>query len=217
MACEVPPRGGLSAPHGHRANTIGTFDLLRARFNVGVVGGLRRSLAGFRRENRGSAAVESMILLPILFWTYLAMFSFFDMLRQQSTNQKAAFTIADMLSRETDKVDGTYLTNTHKLFKSLVRADTLRSRYSVITYDKDKNLYKVVWSKARGGNGVVKLNDNRVKDLRDKLPLISDGDQFILVESWNKYKLPFKIGLEDFEIETLVFMDPRFADQLIFG
>lgn len=191
-------------------------DMSRRLTKARIKTGLQSMIAGFSRDTKGTAAVEAMVMLPILMWAYLAMFSFFDMLRQQSTNQKAAFTIADMFSRETDKVDGTYITSAHKLFKSLVRADTLRSRYSVITYNADKKRYEVIWSKVRGGNGVVRLNNNRLKMIEDKLPNISDGDQFILVESWNRYELPFKIGMDDFEIETLVFMDPRFADQLKF-
>jgi len=181
-------------------------DLLRARI---------RAFAGdFARETKGTVAVESIILLPLVIWTYVAMFTFFDMLRMKSVNQKAAFTIADAYSRETQKINETYVDSTFTLFQRLTRVSNPGLRVTVISYDQDTDKYTVRWSENRGAAAPAKLTDNNVNSLRDWLPKIASGDEFILLETWNDYKIPFKIGMDDWQMKSHVFMNPRFADQL---
>ena len=175
--------------------------LLRARFNA------------FAQDTRGVVAVESIILLPLVIWTYVAMFSFFDMLRMKSVNQKAAFTIA-AYSRETQKITETYVDSTFTLFQRLTRVSNPGMRVSVLSYDQDTDKYTVRWSEIRGTGAGTALSDNNVNSLREHLPIIASGDEFVLLETWNDYKIPFKIGMDDFKMKSHVFMNPRFADQL---
>ncbi|GAA6148807.1 MAG: pilus assembly protein [Pseudomonadota bacterium] len=175
---------------------------------------LRARLSAFADDSRGSVAVESIVLLPLVIWTYVAMFTFFDMLRMKSVNQKAAFTLADAYSRETEKINDTYVDSTFTLFQALTRVSSPGMRVSVISYDADTDKYTVRWSQIRGSGVASRLDDNNVNTLRTQLPGIVDGDEFILLETWNDYKVPFKIGLGDFKMKGHVFMNPRFADQL---
>ncbi|MGI3167997.1 TadE/TadG family type IV pilus assembly protein [Pseudooceanicola sp. C21-150M6] len=168
----------------------------------------------FRRNEQGAIALEAIILAPLLLWCFVAMFSFFDMLRMQSMNQKATFTVADAYSRETNKIDDTFVTNSFSLMKSLVRHHNLQMRVSVLDYNADEDRYVVKWSKVRGASGQDPLSDTSATAMREKLPLISSGDEFILFETWNDYQLPFKIGMDDFEMRTRLFMNPRFTSQL---
>ena len=142
------------------------------------------------------------------------MFTFFDMLRMKSVNQKAAFTIADAYSRETEKINDVYVDSTFTVFQGLTRVSTPGMRVSVLSYDQDTDKYTVKWSKIRGAGASAVLTDNTVNTLRQFLPKIANGDEFILLETWNDYKLPFKIGMSDFKMKSHVFMNPRFADQL---
>ena len=38
----------------------------------------RRVLARFLRDQDGSASIEAVIMMPMVFWVYLAMFTFFQ-------------------------------------------------------------------------------------------------------------------------------------------
>lgn len=173
-------------------------------------------LKEFRSGTGGTVAIESMLLLPILLWAYLAMFSFFDMMRQQSLNQKAAYTITDMLSRETQFINDTYITNAYQLFQTMVRAnDNIALRISVLKWDEGDDRFRVDWSKSRGGKSV--LTDGGVANWKDRLPVMLSDERIILVETWNRYDIPFKIGMEDFDMTTYVFTSPRFAPQLRFS
>lgn len=182
------------------------FALLTAR--------LRATLSDFAQDTRGLVAVEAIILLPLVIWTYVAMFSFFDMLRMKSVNQKAAFTVADAYSRETNKITETYVDSSFSLFKALTREVNPTLRVSVLSYDGDTDKYTVKWSEKRGSGPAVALTDNTVNALRESLPDVVSGDEFILLETWNDYDTPFKIGLDMFEMKSLVVINPRFADQL---
>lgn len=175
---------------------------------------LRIALDRFGRDDSGIVATEAIILLPLVIWTYVAMFSFFDMLRMKSVNQKAAFTVADAFSRETNKIDDTYVNSSFELFKALTRSKNPAIRVSVLTYDGDTDKYMVKWSEKRGTGTEAALTENTVNLIKDDLPAVISGDEFILVETWNDYIIPFKIGMDDFELKSVVFVNPRFADQL---
>lgn len=175
---------------------------------------LRHALRDFGNDTSGLVAVEAIILLPLVIWTYVAMFSFFDMFRMKSVNQKAAFTVADAYSRETNKIDDTYVDSSYELFKALTRNQNPTMRVSVLSYDGDTDKYTVKWSEARGSGADPALTDNTVNALKDNLPNVVSGDEFIMVETWNDYTTPFKIGLDLFELKSLVIINPRFADQL---
>ncbi|MGH1423431.1 MAG: TadE/TadG family type IV pilus assembly protein [Pseudooceanicola sp.] len=175
-----------------------------------------KRLRDFRNGTAGSVAIEALLLMPILFWAYLAMFSFFDMLRQQSLNQKTSFTIADMLSRETDFINDTYITNAHNLFKTAIRSDSSTAmRISVLKWSDSDDKFLVDWSKVRGPS--TALTDGAVATWKQKLPLMPSNERIILVETWTDYEIPFETGMDDFEINTFTFIRPRFAPQLPFS
>lgn len=174
---------------------------------------LRARLFRFRDETSGNIAIEALILLPILFWAYLAMFSYFDMLRQQSLNQKASYTVADMLSRETREINGQYVTNANALFRSMIRSDdTTGMRISVLKWDEDADRFDIMWSEARGP--ATALSTGQAQGMNDRLPLMPSGEEVILVETWTDYRIPFEIGMKDFEMNTFTFVRPRFTSQL---
>lgn len=174
----------------------------------------RAALVDFGQDSRGLVATEAIILLPLVIWTYVAMFSFFDMLRMKSVNQKAAFTVADAFSRETNKIDDTYVDSSFTLFKALTRNQSPSMRVSVLTYDDSTDKYVVRWSESRGTDAAAALNDNTVNSEKDHLPSVISGDEFIYLETWNNYTTPFKIGMDFFELKSAVVINPRFADQL---
>ena len=90
----------------------------------------------FAQREDGSVAIEAVIILPLLFMTFLSLFSIFDAFNQYSANQKAAYTVGDMLSRETAHVDNDYLDGTHQLFDYLTRSPQESAlRISLLKYN----------------------------------------------------------------------------------
>lgn len=172
---------------------------------------LRLHLRRFRRREDGVITVEFLLLFPLLVWAYVAMFVFFDMLRVTAQHQKASYVISDMLSRETEYINPTYIDNSKKLFDYLMRVDRNNAiRISSIGYNDEQRRYEVSWSQGRGGK--PRLTTGDVADWDDRLPLLASGDELILVETWYDYEIAFlQIDMDDLKMHTFVYTRPRFA------
>lgn len=175
----------------------------------------------FKRDETGNVSVEAMIVFPTLLVLFAASWIYFDVMRQQSINQKANYTIGDILSRETEIVDEAYIDNAQRLLFHLTRAegDDVDLRVSVVQYttkgNSDNGDYELVWSKARGDWSPLQQSDMAFYEPR--LPVLAPGDQTIVVQTRDKYRPLFQpVGLDTFDISTYSFTRPRFAPQLIF-
>jgi hypothetical protein len=178
---------------------------------------LKLALITFKEDVRGTVAVEAAVMFPMVMWAFLSMFVFFEGYRQSSINEKAANTIADMLSRETENITPTYINNTKALFDLLAEADSdSKIRVSVIKWVRRKGIYKIVWSKARGA-GLSNLATKDVKYWTEKLPTVPNQERIVLVETWSTYEPLFNVGLDPVELKSFVFTRLRFAPQLRFA
>ncbi|SFL96487.1 hypothetical protein SAMN04488042_102312 [Shimia aestuarii] len=174
---------------------------------------MKSFLDRFRKDTSGTVAVETVILVPILFWAFLATIMFFDLYKSRSAADKAAFTISDMLSRETVAINQTYLDNTLDLFNNLARSDGPTSlRVSVFTYSKKGNKYRLDWSHASGG--AQTLSNTDLPTYVPNIPTLLSGERLILVETFGRYDSPIDIGIGALDINTFVFTRPRFAPLL---
>lgn len=175
---------------------------------------IKSRLAAFREETGGTVSIEFVIMAPIIFWAYASMFSWFDAYRQVGVHDKAAFTAADMISRETDPIDDDYIDATRDLVGFLARAQERPDiRISVIRYVERKDEFRLDWSAKRGSIG--KLRNSDVKNWHDKLPSLVGGERIILVETKIEYTPPFLYGLmRDNTVRSFVFARPRFAPKV---
>jgi Flp pilus assembly protein TadG len=170
-------------------------------------------LRSFAQDTRGTVAVEAVVALPILFWTFLATFVYFDAYRQSSINVKAAYMIGDVLSRETNAIDDDYMNGMMSLFDFLTNANNpTKLRVTVVQWDEEDQRYLRDWSKTRGL--VSSLSTSDLVNLENKLPIMSDNERIILVETWSQYTPPFSVGLASKEMYNFVTTSPRFAPLL---
>lgn len=177
------------------------------------------TLRSFWEETRGSLMVESVLSLPLLFWVTAATFDFFEVHRYKSVREKASFTVADMISRETADTGLTsiYLDNAKLLFDEITNDDgTNQVRISIVVYDQQTNTFSIAWSQIRGTGSFSPLTDGDVQNAHDELPIVSDGEEIILVESNSVYEPLFNVGLNDVTIETRVFTAVRFSPQICY-
>lgn len=178
---------------------------------------LRRYLRDFREDSEGSISVELILVLPFLFWAYLSMFSIFDAYRQHSLNQKAAYTLGDVISRETAPIDQSYLDGSRAMLAYLTANDPsdVAIRVTSVTYDADNDEYKKFWSEKEGW--MPKLSNEAIQALRDDLPVMPDNETVVVVETFVKYDPPFNTGLQTREIHNFVFTRPRYAPQVLWN
>ncbi|MFG6564758.1 TadE/TadG family type IV pilus assembly protein [Sulfitobacter sp. 1A13421] len=176
----------------------------------------RNLLARFKGREDGSIAVETVIMLPLMFWAYLAMYSTFDTFRMYNLNQTAAYTLGDAISRETQAIDADYLRGMQQLLEYLTRGTGQTAlRVSSIWYDQTNDRYHADWSQVRGT--VQPLTSDDVRDWHDKLPVMPNNERVTLVETWRDFEPLFKTGLERRDIHNFVFTRPRYAPRTVWS
>ena len=172
-------------------------------------------LRGFARDTQGSVSVEFILAMPMVFWAFMGVNVYFDGYRQSSVNLKAAYTISDVLSRETIEINDTYVDSMFSLLQFLTRTNSVvEMRISVLSWDESDGVHHVDWSKSRSYGDP--LDDTAVSQMKDKLPVMPDNDRLILVETRNIFVPLFNVGMENKKLENFVFSRPRFAPQLVF-
>ena len=178
-----------------------------------LIARMKSLLTGFARREDGTIAVEAMIVLPMMFWCFLSVFSIYDTFRTYSLSQKAAFTIGDAITRETAPIANDDMDGMKSLFDYLAnaRGDTA-IRISSLWWDAEDDRFYADWSRTRGSR--EQLSNDDVETWASKLPVLPDNERITLVETWAEYDPPFKTGLEEQEIHNFVFTRPRFAPRV---
>lgn len=177
---------------------------------------MSRKSHGFLRSETGSVSAEAVIMLPIVLWAVMATFVFFDAFRVKTFSQKAAYTVADALSRETNPVTVNYVLGLSGLHDFLARTNnTTMMRVSSIGRDADDGSLLVVWSVPAAG--AVALTTPVVNQfMADTLPDFPWGETIIYVETQIDYEPLFTIGLPNMNFRQAIVTRPRFAPQIPF-
>lgn len=178
---------------------------------------IRNMMKAFFADNdAGSVSVEAILVMPILLWAYVSAFVFFDGFRTYNQNVKAAYTIGDMLSRETDEIDDTYLENLSDVFDYLTfERNASYLRFTQLHWSDDDEAYSVDWSYATNGNNDERLVTSDLLDIAHRIPPLVHGERIILVESFTNYVPAVDVGLSpSIEFRNFVPTSPRFAPML---
>lgn len=178
----------------------------------------------FRAEDAATVTVEFVLMAPIMVWGFLSTLQFFDAYRAELISTKAALTIADMYSRETGLVNSKYLRGTRDLLKYLTLAETSPDyRVTVFFWREDQDKYRVSWSRNRGSH--INHTTTTLNEISSNLPILSDQERAILVETWTDYTPKYGggigymvgTGLDPVEFSTRVVISPRFATSVCFN
>ncbi|MCA0869375.1 pilus assembly protein [Seohaeicola saemankumensis] len=175
---------------------------------------LTRFLRNFRDDTQAAVTLEFVLVMPFLFWAFMATYVFFDGYRQSNVNLKAAYSISDVISRETNAINEDYIDSMLKVLTLMTRSTSPTSlRVSVIRWDQDEDRYFVEWSATR--NRDTKLDDENIGTISSRLPVMPDNDRVILVETTNTFVPLFNVGMSNKVLENFVFTRPRFAPQVV--
>lgn len=183
----------------------------------------------FARDDDGNITVEALIWFPMMLGVLASMFSLHDAFRYKSLNTKAAYTISDALSRETDPIDNAYLDGMVDVLEFLTRSNGPYSlRVTLVNFDGPKyddagnqtsagDGYEVEWSQVRGDFDV--LTTGELQTMSDRLPNMLGNERVIVVETRTDYRPPFEIPvLNEAELfYTYGFTRPRFAPKIVWS
>ena len=170
----------------------------------------------WKKDEDGAVAVEMILMLPILAWTYFAMMQFFHAYRHEAISFKANITIADMFSREPDYVNPAYIDGAKSLLDFLSPIDDEPElRVTAFRWNETDDEYQVAWSKKRGSRAELTTAD--LAGEVDRIPIMYDGEMALLVETWIDYEPIFNIGMDDREMNAFTVISPRFTPQICYN
>lgn len=173
---------------------------------------LKRWLGRFWRNQNGVVTIEAVMIFPLLFWSSWTAYTYFDGYRQGASNLKAAYAIADIISREKNAITKQYITNMYELQKFMISdRSAVSMRISFVWYSEDDDRHYKYWSCVRGESFDELDDDTLLNEYRDRIPVMADKATMILVETKDWYTRPFKIGFGDhsFGIDKFMFTQPR--------
>lgn len=187
-----------------------------------VAGRLQR----FWRETDASMTIEAILILPVYLQFYVAAYAFFDAFRTATVNEKAAYTIADVISRRNGgvPVDTAYIDWLKDLYDYQLegRGSSTWIRVSSITYDSTDAVYEIEWSE--GTDGHADLTDADLLVLAPRLPNMPGGDSVLLVETNSTFGVGLSgtrpllfSALGNQNLSTFIFTRPRFAPRIDFS
>jgi Flp pilus assembly protein TadG len=163
----------------------------------------------FRKDESGTLLAEGVIMVPLLFWSLMAMYVFWDGFRTINVVQKAAYTVSDAVSRRRADVSSDYIQGMGTLFNYLLdRQQTGRVRVTSYTWTQTSGLYTVQWSCSTHA-GLVKHNNASLQARAAALPIMANGDSAILVEAEVDYIAGFDMGLGTQTVKQFIVTRPR--------
>lgn len=175
-----------------------------------------RDAARWLRDDRGSVAVEAVIIMPALAAMYCASFVWFDAFRNKTLAMKATYTISDIISRQ-ETIDEPYLDGLHDTMDFLVNSFAEpKMRVTLIRYDEDStasNKYRVDWSWSTGDK--PKLTQANIDSDSTRIPVMGDDETVVVTESFVFYQPVFRVGIDNQIFENVMVTRPRFAPTLV--
>lgn len=178
---------------------------------------IRHLLRRFVRGEDGYMLVEATLMLPFLFWGYLALYSYWDAYRVMTDVQKAAYTISDLITRQQTPVNANFINGMRLTMDSMLGVGLeTELRVTSLTWDEADNRYEVLWSRTSGTTRAVHTNATLLP-IRSRIPEMFDGDTAVLVETWVDYEPAMTLGgIGDMTFAEFIITRPRFAPSIVF-
>lgn len=170
----------------------------------------------FIRDDRGSVLVEALMVLPVLIWAHAALFVYWDAYRTINDMQKATYSISDLISRNQTTVNAAYLDGMRTTLNYLLQEDVPAGmRTTSFRWDEADSRYEVIWSKSSDFEAPA-LTDSSIAALANRLPVMSDGDSAILVETSLPYRPPLNFGINAQVMHQFIVTRPRFLPRICY-
>lgn len=176
--------------------------------------GLRRMINRLRRDESGYMVVEAVLVLPMMLWAFLALYSFWDAYRAATTIQKAAYSISDLISREQRPVNAAFINGMRNAMNQMIppRLDT-ELRVTSVEWNETDARFEAQWS-CVSGSAAPKLTTASLVDVASKIPGMADGNTVILVETWVDYEPALDIGVTEKRVGQFIVTRPRYQPRI---
>jgi hypothetical protein len=189
----------------------------------------KQRFSTFLRDESGLILVEGLIMLPLLIWTLVAMFIYWDVFRTINVAQKTAYSIADLLSRQKTTISTSYIDGMQNIVEFLtpgghpimVRITSLQCSSPTGTTaeqicNSSRGSYTKLFSRSPGDK-VPELSQADIQAWKGtRIPTLVHGESVFVVETQVDFKsqlpvalLGLMIGIQDQSYGEFIVTRPR--------
>jgi Flp pilus assembly protein TadG len=177
---------------------------------------LRRPLARFWRGEEAAIVAEAVIVLPVLLWSYIGLFVYWDSFRSLNTVQKAAYTVSDIISRENPRpgtgITSAYITGMNRVVQYLIDQDQISTmRVTSVSYSDANKRFEVHWSRTTNAITMPPQTTQTLQNYANQIPAMSPGDYVVIVEVKVPYIPAFNTFMGDQTFSEFIVTRPRFV------
>lgn len=182
-----------------------------------------RLLRRYGRDDSGAITAETVIILPVVFWAFMATFVYFDAFAARTDSQRAAYTVADAIGRQQfEPLTPADIDSYNRVFSYLAGSQPRTNiRVSSVIWNPIIEQYEIVWS--YGTNNMVPMTEaNLTPQVIERFPVLPTRESIYVVETMLDYapimrSLPL-VGrvLDRQTLRQFIIARPRFAPQLRF-
>ncbi len=187
---------------------------------------LKQRFATFLRDEDGLVLAEGLLMLPLVIWALVAMFIYWDVFRTINITQKAAYGVADVLSRQKDDIPLTFANGLQKVLDFLTPGGhPVNMRITSLECvaptgpgcTTTNGSYKLLFSFSPEGKVVALTQpDIQVWRTTGKVPVLNHGESVFIVETEVNFKAQlqtaiagFMVGVEDAKYGQFIVTKPR--------
>jgi hypothetical protein len=193
---------------------------------------LKHRFVDYLRAEDGLVLAEALIMMPLLIWGLVAMFNYWDVFRTINVTQKAAYSIADLLSRQKSTIPVAYMNglknvmtfltpNSHPVKMRITSFEcvspALPSQPGVIQpCNATKGSYKLLFSHPSDAT-VTPLTQANIQAWKvGRIPSLTNGQSIFVVETSVQFQTQIKtaiaglmVGVTDNTFGTFIVTRPR--------
>lgn len=181
--------------------------------------GRNRIFRRFLRDDRGNGIIEGVIMLPVLLMAWVGTFAFWEAFNARAAMQKATYVAADILSREMVPVDDAFLGGLDTTVGYLVddRFDVSTRFTSFERTGPGNTDVRVLWSRSFAQTPTP-MTDVDLVAMANELPVLSQGNTAVIVETRMGYSLPFTVPIATYVVPATfnkqVVLLPRYLPKI---
>lgn len=186
---------------------------------------LKSRFRSYLRDEDGLILAEGLMMLPLMVWALVAMFIYWDVFRTINVTQKAAYGVADLLSRQRDEIPLSFANGLQNVMNFLtpgghptkLRITSLECvGVAGAGCTANSGTYRLLFSFSPGGQ-VPPLVQADIQAWRGtRIPVLNHTESVFVVESTVEFKAQlqtfiagFLVGVEDATYGQFIVTKPR--------
>ena len=166
---------------------------------------LKHRFTTFLRNEDGLVLAEALIMMPLLIWGLVAIFIYWDVFRTINMTQKAAYSIADLLSRQKNTIPLAYANGLQNIMNFLtpgghavkmrITSFECNSPTGTKLCNATTGSYKLLFSYSPGNKIAVLTEPNIQPWMTSKIPTLSNGESVFVVETSVEFQAQLKTAI----------------------